>query len=674
MNPIRIFISSVQSEFAQERELLRYYLRDDAMMRRFFDVFLFEDVPASDQRPDQLYLNEVERADIYIGLFGNEYGTEDNEGVSPTEREYDHATAVGTHRMVFLKDMNGRVRQPKMQALVTKAQSSLIRKRFKTPDDLIAGVYAALVEYLAAKGVFRSTPFDMAYCMDATLGDLDSDRMIRFIRTARRVRQFPLTEDVSSEELLEHLNLLNDGQPTNAAVLLFGKDPQKFLISSEIKCAHFHGIEVEKPIPSHQVYKGTVFDLIDQAVDFVLSKINRSIGTRAESARAVRTYEIPKEVVTEAIVNAVAHRDYTDSSSVQVMLFADRLEVWNSGKLPPQLTLEKLRFPHRSVPRNRVLAQSMYLAEYIERLGTGTLDMIRRCVDAGLPEPKFSVEDGFIVTIPRSRTRTYTVAAHCGQDPLVDVDILVLFPNGTWKRSKTDKHGEANVELHSVYLSMTVFAAAEGFAACTEYGWRPEERDLTLQLKSLRHGGAVIFPEGTGYIPELKGRLNPILDSIGRTYLYTSNIAINHGQIQPVPFDYGEELNLVDADGFEVQVRIVHMVGQSALLEYRMVESLEKSQQGSRQESQQESQQESRQESLDLRVLGLLRNGPLSRKEMSRSLGQKRISGQLNKVISLLLEERQVAYTLPEKPQSRLQKYRLTDKGKATISDLNTEA
>ena len=207
MNPIRIFISSVQSEFAQERELLRNYLRDDTMMRRLFDAFLFEDVPASDQRPDQLYLDEVERADIYIGLFGSEYGTEDNEGVSPTEREFDHATAVGTHRMVFLKDMDEHVRQPKMKALVTKAQSGLIRKRFKTPEELIAAVYAALVEYLAVREVIRTIPFDAAYCMKATLDDLDSDRMARFIRTARRVRQFPLDEDASPEELLEHLDL-----------------------------------------------------------------------------------------------------------------------------------------------------------------------------------------------------------------------------------------------------------------------------------------------------------------------------------------------------------------------------------------------------------------------------------------------------------------------------------
>ena len=168
MNPVRIFISSVQSEFAQERDLLRNYLRNDTMMRRFFDVFLFEDTPALDRQPDQLYLDDVERADIYFGLFGNEYGTEDSEGISPTEREFDRANAVGTHRIVFLKDMDEHVRQPKMQALVTKAQSGLIRKRFQSPEELIAAVYAALVEYLVAKGLIRSTPFDGAYCIKAT--------------------------------------------------------------------------------------------------------------------------------------------------------------------------------------------------------------------------------------------------------------------------------------------------------------------------------------------------------------------------------------------------------------------------------------------------------------------------------------------------------------------------
>ena len=171
--------------------------------------------------------------------------------------------------------------------------------------------------------------------------------------------------------MLEQLHLVKHGQPTHAAVLLFGKQPQRFLISSEIKCAHFHGVTVQKPIPFYQVYKGTVFELVDQAVDFVLSKINLAVGTREHSTQAPVAYEMPPEVVREAIVNAVAHRDYTSNGSVQIMLFADRLEVWNPGTLPPSLTLEKLRHPHGSVPGNPLLAEPLYLAKYIERMGTG---------------------------------------------------------------------------------------------------------------------------------------------------------------------------------------------------------------------------------------------------------------------------------------------------------------
>lgn len=401
MAPIRIFISSVQGEFSVERAALRDYLKGDPLMRRFFEAFLFEDVPAADRRPDALYLQEVERSDIYVGLFGAHYGTEDAEGVSPTEREYRRATALGRHRLIFVKGADDGGRHPKMRMLIRGAEAGLVRKRFNDSQELVTGLYAALVEYLDVKELIRFGPFDAAPCADAALDDLDPDWIARFVRGARRIRQFPLPEDTPPNTLLEHLKLLNKGRLTNAAVLLFGRSPQRFLLSSEIKCAHFHGPEVSKPIPSYQVYRGTAFELVDQAVDFVLSKINRAIGTRSESARAPRTYEIPEEVVTEAIVNAVAHRDYTSNASVQVMLFSDRLEVWNPGSLPSPLTLEKLREPHASVPANPLLAESMYLVNYIERMGTGTLDMIRRCIAAGLPEPEFTVTDVFVARLRR---------------------------------------------------------------------------------------------------------------------------------------------------------------------------------------------------------------------------------------------------------------------------------
>lgn len=401
MTAIRIFVSSVQKEFTEERLALRDYLRGDALMRKSFEVLLFEDVPASERSPDNVYLDEVRRCDVYVALLGNEYGFEDAEGISPTEREFDAATAERKYRLVYVKGIIDAARQPKMRSLIMKAQAGLIRKRFNTPVELLAGVYAALVEYLEHKDLIRSGPVDAAPNAKATLDDVDAERMAWFVRTASNARGFPLATDAAPAERLEHLNLLDDQRLTNAALLLFGSAPQRFLISSEIKSAHFHSTEVAKPIPSYQVYKGSLFKLVDDAVDFVLSKIALSVGTRAESVQAPVRYEIPKEVVTEAIVNAVADRDYTSTGSVHVMLFTDRLEVWNPGTLPPSLTLEKLRVAHGSVPGNPLIAEPMYLAGYIERMGTGTRDMIRRCVEAGIAEPEFALTDGFVTTIRR---------------------------------------------------------------------------------------------------------------------------------------------------------------------------------------------------------------------------------------------------------------------------------
>ena len=403
MKRLRLFISSVQKEFEKERSALRDYLHADPLLRRFFEVFLFEDLPASDRRSDAVYLEEVTSCDVYIGLFGDEYGCEDAAGVSPTEHEFNRATELGKPRLIYVKGADDKTKHPKMQALIGRASPQLIRRRFTDAASLLPAVYASLVACLEERRLILNGPFDAAPCRGAALKDLDDKGMKLFIRDARAARGFPLKESATGKELLTHLNLLDDGQPSHAAVLLFGKSPQRFLPSSEIKCAHFHGTEVAKPIPSYQVYKGTVFALVDQAVDFVMSKLALSVGTRAESAQAPVSYEIPREVVAEGIVNAVAHRDYTSNGSVQVMLFADRLEVWNPGRLPSSLTLERLREPHGSVPHNPLLAESLYLTKYIERMGSGTIDMIRRCRDAGLPEPEFAVKDGFVTTIHRTK-------------------------------------------------------------------------------------------------------------------------------------------------------------------------------------------------------------------------------------------------------------------------------
>ena len=279
----------------------------------------------------------MDRSDIYIGLFGHDYGSEDAEGISPTEQEFDRATTAGKTRLIYLKRTTQR--HPKMAALVRRAESQVVRRQFDSEPALTAAVYASLVEWLERTGRLRMKPFDAAACSEATLDDLATDKLDLFLGRAQTQRGYVHGPGTPLAATLAHLNLLDHSTPSHAAVLLFGSQPQRFLPASELKCMHFHGTEVSKPIPSYQVFKGTVFDLVDAALDFVLSKVARRVGTRAESTQVPVSYELPREAVAEAIVNAVAHRDYVSGASVQVMLFADRLE----GNRPVSTALTRER-------------------------------------------------------------------------------------------------------------------------------------------------------------------------------------------------------------------------------------------------------------------------------------------------------------------------------------------
>jgi ATP-dependent DNA helicase RecG len=142
--------------------------------------------------------------------------------------------------------------------------------------------------------------------------------------------------------------------------------------------------------------------MIDQAVEFVLGKLDRSVGTRETSTQAPVEFEISRPVITEAIVNAVAHRNYRHNGFVQVIVFADRIEVWNPGELPPGLTPDLLRKPHGPIPRNPLIAEPLFRVKYVEKAGTGTTDMIADCRQAGLPEPDFEQSGPhFVVTLWR---------------------------------------------------------------------------------------------------------------------------------------------------------------------------------------------------------------------------------------------------------------------------------
>ena len=94
----RIFISSVQREFAKERKALAEYVRKDAILGRFFDVFLFEEVPAQERKADGVYLSEVDACDIYLGIFGHTYGNVDSSANRDRPRSFPGSTKMSSAR------------------------------------------------------------------------------------------------------------------------------------------------------------------------------------------------------------------------------------------------------------------------------------------------------------------------------------------------------------------------------------------------------------------------------------------------------------------------------------------------------------------------------------------------------------------------------------------------
>jgi predicted HTH transcriptional regulator len=403
----QIFISSVQREFAEERKQLFSYLTNDPILSLFFKPFIFENHPASNSKTYDIYLKEVEKSDIYLGLLGNEYGTASKNSISPTEQEYNLANKLHKTCLIFIKKDNSQ-RHPKEIKFIQKVEKNNVRRSFTDYDELKNAVYKALVLYMEEKELIRTGPFDQAKNNEATIDDIDEEKVRNFIQLSKQRRNFKLSSDTPVENFLRHLDMIDEkGKLANASILLFGKKPQKFFITSEVKCAQFYGNKVEKPIPSLQIYKGDVFQLIDQATSFVLSRVDNWIGTRAQGlTAAVPTHpELPMEAVKEAIVNAVCHRDYTSKASVQVMLFRNRLEIWNPGQLPHGLTIDKLYKPHKSLPHNPLIAEAMQRCGYIEKTGTGTGDIVKQCLQYGLKKPLFQDDDDFKTIIWRKETQ-----------------------------------------------------------------------------------------------------------------------------------------------------------------------------------------------------------------------------------------------------------------------------
>ncbi len=228
------------------------------------------------------------------------------------------------------------------------------------------------------------------------LNDLDPEEIrntINHINESGRGKK--LSDDIL--EFLSYHGLYQNGHMSNAAVLLFGKEPARFIPQCRVRFSVFGSGKIGASFSEDRLLEGNLFKNIEDIQD--LFKKHIAFRSEFDKTRWQRTdgFLYPMAALREGVMNALVHRDYSNvAGTASVLVYPDKLEISNYGKLPNQIKLADLKRNHVSLPHNPDIAQICFLKGYIEKIGRGTLKIVEACKNAGLREPVWSAEDSSI--------------------------------------------------------------------------------------------------------------------------------------------------------------------------------------------------------------------------------------------------------------------------------------
>ena len=231
--------------------------------------------------------------------------------------------------------------------------------------------------------------FDETSCPAFSLeDDLDEEGWARFCQRAK------IPGNMATAIALRNLHLIGaDGRMTQAGAWLLARDIRKFRVSGDVACALFMGVDKVRILDRRDFYSD-VYSMIDEVVVWILSKIN--VEYVIKHVKREERPELPEEAIREAVVNALAHRDYRSAANVQVYVFKDRLEIVSPGGLPAGMTEADLGI--KSVPRNPLLFGMLHRMEAVEKIGSGIRRIRDLCREHGVAEPVIEVSDSWVTT------------------------------------------------------------------------------------------------------------------------------------------------------------------------------------------------------------------------------------------------------------------------------------
>ncbi len=224
------------------------------------------------------------------------------------------------------------------------------------------------------------------------LEQLDKDNFLEFKKEAH------IVSDVDDFQVLDSMRVFDDNNiAKSGGVLFFAQHPENVFFHAVVRCVLFKGTD-KVYIIDDKTFGGPLLQQYNKAIEWLKGKLQVAYEIEGTGPRK-EVWEIPLEVFKEAIINALAHRDYDEQgASITIEMFDDRVEITNPGTLLPVVAKN---FGRKSLSRNPLIFGLFTRMHLVEHIGSGIPRMCKEMLDAGLPEPIYDTDGMFTVTFRR---------------------------------------------------------------------------------------------------------------------------------------------------------------------------------------------------------------------------------------------------------------------------------
>ncbi|AXV36819.1 MAG: hypothetical protein CIT01_00695 [Methanobacterium sp. BRmetb2] len=395
----KIFVSGNQNELKKERMAVKEAIVNIPVIKDFFEPFLFEDLPSLGCDPVSTYLDEVKNSDIYIGILGTNYGNKYEDGISATEKEYNTFIEYVSDGeiLLFVKGDKSISRDPEIDDFIEKTRSKSIYRRFDSITDLEEEIINSLQSFLENEGVINFEVFDKRICLVADYSAIDENEVKDFLQKRATNMDVDVPDAPIQDILINLLKVLKtykgELHPTNTGILFFSENASDYIPQNVIKIVRFKGVTRTDIIDSKEI-KGPIYKMIGEVESFF--KRNTRTANKIVDYKRVNIPEYPYLTIREALINAIAHRDYNRvGAKIMFSIYDDRVEISSPGVLVSGLSIDDLENQHET--RNDAICEIFKLTKDMETFGTGIKKMRKSMKEHGLPEPEFRIEGEFFV-------------------------------------------------------------------------------------------------------------------------------------------------------------------------------------------------------------------------------------------------------------------------------------